>query len=760
MFKSFGNKKGFTIAEVMFVAVISVIVLVSIISIWTFTYKQWIKENRKTQVRVGLIKAMETVKDDLRLSSLTYISFYPSDAYPYTAISVPVAEIDANGLLTLNSDGDIDWDKTVVYHMYSNGDGTQNLRRTVIDPRNNSLSENERYTQMENIVNSGVGSVNATTDTEFLVNASSFTISSLAPVIDFYDESGTPVRDGKVIFGWAKLGPGDHTIKFEITGKNESSSGYDIGIDSIIIEPSGSVREAEYYASAYAPSGALTVSGGNADRVYGTNWGNNNYLEFDVTGVSSYIEFEDYYDLWRESGFETAALNNVEYIEEEVRIGLDISDLGEAGRVTWFSYTQAGDSEQDGRDSFLPAYNEGIAIRTIVLNTDLDSSGDLVRVKFKSASENPLRIDAAYITRRDSGEDGFVNASSGTNPEDYHFHQQLFFADEYDMDASREYVEFLYIPPDSNRWSEWVGFPLIVEDSSSNPQEYFITFCLGDQSAVTFPASFDSYVASDENCKNWIGTGTNSYYVTEADVLPAGGTFTDVLQASGTPVWSGGSYSTNLSNNIYISAEIDTTVNEGFVESRAFDTTLENPVYNQIAWSQNSPSGTTINLKTRSSDDSYMSGATDWDLIIGSGTTPHSLSIGAGRYVQFLAELFSDIYWVAASGGSLSYQDYVNQQRSLPVYSFPIGGSGDFYVTNAVSPWIDDIQIDWPGEDRICTITGYIAKQNNYGQAKVTIDDLDLVKILSVYFEVEEDIAGTNLVENGYVEIEPRNTGK
>ena len=759
MFKCLSNKKGLTLTEVIFVATISVVVLLSIISIWTFTYKQWIRENRKTLMRVDLMKAMEISKNDLRLSSLTYISFYPISV-PYVAISLPIAEADADGLLTLDANGNIDWDKTVVYHLYPNGDGTQNLRRTVIDPRDNSLNETERYSQLENIVAAGVGSANATTDTEFLVNASQFVISSLAPIIDFYDVSSISVRDGKVIFGWVKLAPGDHTIKFEITGKNDSSSGYDIGFDSIILEPSGSVRDAEYYASTYAPAGALSTSGGTADRVYGTNWGNNNYLEFDAAGISSYIEFEDYYDLWRESGFETAALNNVEYIEEEVRIGLNISDLGEAGAVTWFSYAQAGDSEQDGRDGFLPAYNDGIAIRTVALNSDLDSDGDLVRVKFKSSSKNPLKIEAAYVMRRNAGTDGFANAASGTDPEEYHFHQQLFFADEYDMDASREYVEFLYIPSDSDKWSEWVGFPLIVEDSSSVPQEYFITFCLGDQSAVTFPAGFDVYVDTDENCKYWIGSTTNSYYLTEADVLPAGGTFIDVLQASGTPIWSGGGYNVNSSNNIYISAEIDTSINEGYVESRVFDTTLDNPVYNQIGWSSSTPSGTAINVKARSSDDEYMSGATDWDLIAGSSTNPHALSIGSGRYVQFLAELFSDLYWEAGSGGSFSYANYVDQQRTLPVYSFPVGAAGDFYVTKASSPWVDDVEIDWPGEDRICTITGYIAKKNSYGQAKVTIDGQELVKILSIYFEVEEDIVGINFIENGYVEIEPRNTGK
>ncbi len=70
------------------------------------------------------------------------------------------------------------------------------------------------------------------------------------------------------------------------------------------------------------------------------------------------------------------------------------------------------------------------------------------------------------------------------------------------------------------------------------------------------------------------------------------------------------------------------------------------------------------------------------------------------------------------------------------------------------------MEIDWPGEDRICTLTADIAKKNDYGQAKITIDGTELIKVLSVHVSVSEEVKEVVVSEENYVEIEPRNTGK
>ena len=720
------NKKGFTIIETLFVTALAVMVIGAILSAWMFTSKTWTSETQHTQLRIDIMKALETMKSDLRLSSLSYMSFYPDGSEPYTAISLPVAETDANGFFTLNSNDEVDWDKTVVYHMFTEGDGSTTLRRTVLNGRDNTLTEEERYAELQTVVTTGTGSGDYETDTDFLRNLDIFEISSLSPVIDFYDDSSDPIRVGKVVFGWAKLDDGDHTIRFETTGKNDLSSGYDIGIDNIMIEPAGIPREAEYYNSAHAPMGALTVSGGSVNEVNDPIWSNDNYLEFDSGGIGSYIEISDYYDLLRDSSFENASLNNTTNTGSNARIELEVPGEDEEGELTWYAYAAAGDSQQEGRDGNMPAsVTPPMAIRTVILGSEIDQQGDLVRVNFKASSTKDLVIDSAYITKRDSGANGFANQdTSGRDVEEYHRHQQLFF-----KDATGTTTPSITVIQGTRVWSLWTAFPLRTDS------DYFVSINIKD--------------AGSTECKYWNGAAVmdRTYYL-------VGSAYSTM---AGLPDWS--AESPSASKDIFIVNNVDTWDVAGSVESQIYDTTLSFPIYNEIKWAENNPSGTDILVKARSSADEYMAGATDWSLISGSSANPHTLGIGNGRYVQFFAELSSDPYW-DASGSIMSYTDYVDDQvDNYPVTGFP-EQSGEPYITGMYSNWIDDVEIDWPGDERLCTITGYIARKNSYGQAKVVIDGEDLVKILSVHVKTSADVQGRTIEEENYVEVQPRNTGK
>ncbi|MFH1847420.1 MAG: hypothetical protein ABH869_07700 [Candidatus Omnitrophota bacterium] len=724
--KIFANIKGFSLMEVMFVAVVSLMVIGAIVSVWTYTYKTWTGENVHTQLRVQIMEALETIKRDMRLSSATYMSFYPENSDVYTAASLPVAETDANGLLTLDSNGKISWAKTVIYHLYSESDGTQTLRRTVYDPRDNTMTEDERYSQLGSVVTGGTGGSSSTTDTEFLKNVDVFEISSSAAMIDFYDDSSTPVRVGKVILGWVQLDSGNHTVRMEVTGKNDNSTGYDFGIDSLILDPGASVREFEYYDSSYAPGGMLSLSGGSVSLQNSSVWGNNNYLEFIAGGEGSYMQVTDAYDLWRESSFESVALDNTGTTGDEMRIELDIPEEDEEGLISWFVHAEANDLEAAGRDGAFPAV-EPLTIRTIVTADNVGKEGALVQVKFSSSVNNDLVIANAYITKRDgiTGSNGLANQAPGSlTVEEYHRHQQLFF-----KAADGTINSGITISADSFVWSEWTAFPLRTDS------DYFITFHVSDISTV--------------DCRYWedsVGT-VHTYYVT--------GSTSDL---AGTPDWT--AETVNPSANIFVTSAISVADTEGTVESQAFDTTLSAPNYNKIKWSENKPLGTTIFFKTRSSADQYMTGATDWDLIAGSSSNPHSLAMGSGRYVQFLAELSTELFWKSAAS-QLSYADYIEAQVDFPSDDqFPRDSTGDFLVTDYNVPWIDDVEIDWPGLNRMAAIEAYIAKKDSYGQAKVTVDGKDLVKTLSVHINVSDEVSGRTLEEDHCLEIEPRNTGK
>ncbi|MFH1310439.1 MAG: hypothetical protein ABIH85_07165, partial [Candidatus Omnitrophota bacterium] len=373
---------------------------------------------------------------------------------------------------------------------------------------------------------------------------------------------------------------------------------------------------------------------------------------------------------------------------------------------------------------------------------------DMIRVNFKTATLGNLKIDKAYITRKSnsptaSAFDGLANQSpAGKTVQQYHCHQQLFFKDtiaDFDNDGNtNDIVEGVIISPNAPQkgeaWSEWTAFPLIVrEPAGMGAVDYFITFYVSNLTQAA--------------CSYWQGGATNSYYLTSPGIG----------NAAGTPVW-GGVYTPAMSNDVFAVVSIDTWKKTGSVESQIFDTSLSAPSYNQITWFFNQPAGTYIGVKARSSASSDMVGATNWDSIASFTASPGALAIGNGRYVQFYANLSAEPFWETPTN-TLSYANYISAQRLLNPYQFPMVG-GDPYVMSINSPLMDDVTITWPGSDRVCAITADIAKKNDYGQAKITVDGIDLDRVLTVHVSVSNDVGGRTISEDNYVEIDPRNTGK
>ncbi|MGB2598906.1 MAG: hypothetical protein WBB86_01780 [Candidatus Omnitrophota bacterium] len=766
------DARGLTITELMVSAMVAAIIIATILSAWLFAYRTWIREEKRVHARVDLLKANETIKRDIEKSSATYMSFYPAGADTYTAISMPAAEANESGFYTLNEFDEIEWDKTIIYHVFTDGEGNKTLRRTVYDPRDNTMTRDERYTQLESVAASGTGDIGSTTDMVFCENLDSFGIKALPFIIDFYLNDTTTQRTGKVIFGWARIEPGEHTLRFEVTGKNENATNYRVGIDSLQMEPSGGYREAEYYYSSFAPSGAVTTSGETIVAGHAKRWGNKNYLRFRGIGVGDYIEFTDYYDVLRESSFAASTLNNVFLYDDESDVNGDRAMLelpedrkAEVKASSWFAYTQTGYAQTAGTDGRLnlTVGSYPITLRTVIGNDYIDKEADGVRMRFVSSSANPLKIEGAYITRRNgvSGMDGLENLSAtGRAIEEYHRHQQLFFKDVYDGNNNGDTDEILpeaWIPVDSEIWSEWTAFPLILKENGTSV-EYFVTFCIPDLTASTWPIGW-TFDAGANDLKYWqdfMGTSIHTYYVEYDDV---GSDINILKRLAGTPDWTLAGYTVgNTDDFICYVAEVDAWSKHGTVESDIFDTGKENPTYNKIKWSEYNPERTEALLKARSSDDKYMDTAPDWDTVTGSVANPHSLSIGSGRYLQFLAELSAEPFWEAPAR-VLSYADYVDAQLSLSGWEFP-KDNGDYLVTAMYSTWIDDVEIDWPKDDRICVISGYLARSDNYGQAKVSLDGRDLVRVLGVDMSVSREVQEQVITEKSSIEVEPSNTGK
>ncbi|MDD4957588.1 MAG: type II secretion system protein [Candidatus Omnitrophica bacterium] len=794
------EKKGFSFIEMMFVTVLSAVVISVIVSAWVYSYRSWTSESERTEMRFSLATALETIRSDLRLSSLTHIYFYPSGASDYTAISIPIAIPDANGFFTIDPDTGITWDRTVIYHLYNETDGTKTLRRTVLSPRNNSLTETQRYAELTTVTTSGEVTTGGTTDRDFLHNVDQFNVSSLASVIDFYQDSSTPVRSARTLFGWANITPGTHAIRFEVTGKNPLSSGYDIGIDNIMIEPSGSKRELEYYSSSYADAGSFSSEGGTVANVTDPIWDNNNYLEFQTGdyGENVYIEVEDHYDLWRDSSFDNAVLDHTKLDGTDPHIALDMPDLDEPGLILWKALSQAGESS--GTDVSMPGPGAPMMFRVLIPGGSTSSEADLIRVKFKAPANDPLTITRAYITLADAatgGFEGLANQDPAIVPAvpDYHRHQEIFFSS-----VSGGGTDSVIIPAGSEVWSEWIAFPIrddrdyfISVYVSSSPGSECVAWEYSDASARSLSVGSipcvadsltDTFTTTAEHgmpdgTKVGVGGGGvpggltscpapvnltgipglgsyTTYYIVNAGLdtfqlayVPAGAPVD--LTSDGTNVEV---YPFEEHDDMYIVDSLDSSMTKGSVTSAIFDTALSSPVYDSIAWDEYKPSSTEITVKARTSSSSDMTDASDWDSVSASSID------GAGRYLQFYAELADTPNW-SASGSSLSYASYIAAQILSPStpYLFP-SYSGEYYLPDLSVPWIDNVETRWEGETHLCSITGYIARKDDYGQAKILVDGAELLKVLSIYLKVSRDIDGRDVSEEGYLEVEPRNTGK
>ena len=396
------DKRGFTFTEILFAATISVFVLGSILSVWTFTHKILTGETERTGMRVELLKFKETIRRDIRESYVPYMAFYPKDTGEYSAISMPLADVDENGFYQRDEEDNIVWDKTVIYHIADVGGGERHLRRSVIEPWTDLLeTKSERNKLIRKVVNGTIVDPNALD--LITENLDYFTIAPDAPIVDFYDISDDPIKARNIVFGYTTLEPGAHTVRFKVTGKNPSSTGYALGIDNIKIDPCGSDREAEYYNSSYAQAGSITSSGDTITVHNDSIWGNSNYLEYGTSASAKgeWVQFNYVaYDLWRESSFANVSKNNVTEYGDEVYMKLEVPEDREEGKelIAWSANSQTQDDTDGGTDGDLPAYP--IVIRTLIKNELIENDADLIRILLRAPSGNPTKFSAVYITRK------------------------------------------------------------------------------------------------------------------------------------------------------------------------------------------------------------------------------------------------------------------------------------------------------------------------------------------------------------------------
>ncbi len=670
--KNLKNKPGFTLIEALFAVAVGVLFLAAVVSIWFYSTKSWKVQSVKTEIRFDIQDAMEKIKRDVQLADGGKILFYPSDASSYTAISIPGATPDGDGLFSFDDEGNISWDKTIIYHLYEN-----ELRRTVIDSFN--ATEATRQEQLDDVVDAGEGGDDSETTTLFAADTTTLAISPTNPTFDGY---GTEGLSGNTTFGNVSLTSGNHTIQFKITDQNSSSDGFRLGLDHLSLAPSGSVREAE----------DLTVSTSTGQTIFPETgdlaWSGNYQLEYQAGALNNSITFQVYYDQWTESNFD-----NMTHSDTEVTGTNPV--LTVASRETqgmtpgWTATSQTGVSDADNNSSGTPdpAIN-GMTIRNIILGSSMAKAGQMVRLKFAASSTGTLVISEAYFGERSA--DNFVDGTT----------TQLYFNNGTagDGEDAGEVGAVgiggpagISIPPGEHAWTNW--FIPVNDIADPSATDYLVSFVVDASAANADESYWDA------------GSGTHSYMETGSTALDTWNSVTDLGYAE--------------DPSIHAVEEIGIWFASGTATSQIYDTTLSSPAYGQLSWSTEN-SGT-FSLKARSSDSSEMTDATDWASVTDHTSSPSSLSIGNGRFVQFQATL------TAAE----PYTAY---------------------------PEIDTVGIKWPGQTSVVQISGVYTKRPNYGIFSVFVDGVALTKALDITLTAVKEYQGTNYDYALSASIDCRNT--
>jgi len=593
------NRHGFTLTEVSIASSILVIAIAMAMAGLGYTLRSARMSNVQSELDIDVQTAMERIKIDVRLTSQDEMFFYPEGAWSYSAMTFPMArDDDDDGAVDLDAEGHIVWDKTVVYHVWS-GQPSQ-LRMTIFDPRDGTLTQVERQDQLNSVALNGNGSSthNSENATTMVVFENLFSW-SIQPRGSTYDGYAPAVRrDLNVTLGSCVLGSGSQTFEFTVTGTNASSSGFKIGLDSLIVSPSMGPREAEAQLPATAYSNVEPVE------VYMSagSWSGNYHLSCPATAVGDCFTLTMDNDCWEETNFrwtgdtseDTTVVFDQTLSPYDYVVSLD--DIG----YCWYAREQTGDSS--GVDCSPDEFSD-TAVRAVIRGEETAGGGWInhnggirTYVLFAAgatAGQN-LIINSAYIAECLDPTNASMDAATGTE-------RQLNFFGSWTTEISGGGYDFAY-----------------ADFSIDKEKNYLVSFKVDGG-------------ASKGNARKWREILNPAY---EDCYMIAGTNNPDVSAA----VWStrGDVISSNLIVGVY--GLYVTYPTNGIYTTRAYDTHMTAPGYTEMDWNADVPSGCGLSMKVRTGSSNDMSDATAWSNVTAI-TSPGTINPGDYRYVQFQAQL-------------------------------------------------------------------------------------------------------------------------
>ncbi len=591
--------QGFTFIEVAIAMSIMVIAVALAIGGFSYTAKSARRASVQAELDIGVQQAMERIKADMRLSALNHMVFYPDSAGPYEAVSFPMArDDDGDGALEKDGNDKIEWDRTRIYHVWS-GEPSQ-LRLTTFDPRNNNLSQEQRQLQIDTVVATGEGvaapnGANATTEILF-ENLFNWKITPNGSTYDGYAD--ILQRDMEEVLGTCVLSSGPHTFEFRVIGKDSSSTGYQVGIDSLFASPSYSPREGEAQLPVTAQYGAAAIS----QYMSGGSWGGNHQLLFPASSVGHTVTLTLNNDQWEETNFRGTGhgTQDAKVIFDENSNPKDFVVVLDGLGSNWVAAVQT--SDEFGRSSTNDV--KGSAVRVLLRGDEMESGGYILlnggrcKANFKAgASGSGLEIESVYIAEAADHTNTTMDAAGGT---------------EVEMLASA-----FQIPAGADMWTGITDFPIDKNKS------YVVTFLVKNATGWGSAHEWDEL---------------NDPAVQECFIIP--GSNSPTLLDLADPLWSTRSDVLATNGVIALQSIFTTYPTNGFYDSRIFDTHNSAPSYKEMLWNDSTPSNTTIRMKVRSGNAEDLSDAADWSSVPNTGQG--WIAPGDKRYIQFQAQLRAD----------------------------------------------------------------------------------------------------------------------
>lgn len=582
------NSKGFTLIEVIASMTILVIAISMALSGYLFLLKNANQADVQHQLDGEVQAAIESLKMDLRLSSMDEIFGYPKGAPPYKAISFPVAKInpDTGRLNRDPNTREIIWDETVIYHIVSGA--PDKLTKTTFSPRNNTLDDPERQAQLNFVVeNDGPqGVVNAE-------NASSKIIFNnllnwgLSPQTGLFSAYAASPDQEIISMGYSLLNADTNTFTFKIIGRHpDNTTGYKIGIDQIIGSPSYRYQEAEtkvcIYDGATAPILHKNISYGNRHELLFNGLATDD--SFTITLNNDQWEVTDFSD---GGGF---ASNDKTVILPDYTLD-DIVVKLEANDVIWETESQTGDFV-----GFTTNLTEA-TISVMLKGANLTENGGQIRgggqrccLTFRADNGSPVTIDNVWIGEsNDSNNVTMVySALEPAMPVTFNTGNAETTINQHGLITS-----------------DWINIPI---DPNKN---YIVTYHISEASQLKIWSDKRAFDANTDKT-------------------------TQIITSS----------STNMIYAIPVLESVKASyVKNGIYTSDIMDTKLVSPNYKDFSWDSLIPAGTKLEFKIRYGNNPNLSDADSFKNITAITAMQSASSFflrGTKRFVQFQALMESD----------------------------------------------------------------------------------------------------------------------